>query len=270
MAIPEESPFRRFTVFNDVRGGTRVYWELVKRFDDDRPHEFQLQVAPTSAPAEDEWANVGLPAENVFYLVDDEQRSHGKTHEHHWRIRLTTPQGVYYSETVMAREGLDFREWRLVREMLRQARKRAGKFTGTDVYLLKRKVYGTPCDNCLDPHTDQPTQHDCPVCFGTAVKTGYHRALEGLYADIGLEKFREEQDYQTVGTDKKLIISADLHGFPSLSSRDVVGETRSGRRWFVHTINETSALRGFPFKHSVELRLAPWTDPIYDVSLGGS
>lgn len=263
--------FRRFLVTREVNGTTRVEWELDRRFRDPRPHTFTLQVAPSSAPGEGTWRDVGTPAENVFFLGDDEKREFGKTLDHHWRVVLDTPEGAYESPAVSAVDGLDHRDWRLAREMMRQHRKRGAKFTGTAGFLFKRKRYGDPCATCLDPATNEPTRRDCPECFGTGVAAAYHAAVEGLHADMGLEDSREElDDVRVAGTVKPVVIRATFFGFPLVNAKDVWCESRSGRRWFVERVSQTAAVRSYPIQADAELRLAPFADPVYDVPREGS
>lgn len=262
MPDPSQSPFRRLWVVHDPAGVTRVEWEMTARFRDPRPHTFTLEAAPSSAPSAAAWAAVGLPAENAYFLTDDRKRDYGKTFDHFWRVRLDTPAGAYASPTVGPEDGLNFREWRLVREMLRQARKRTAKFTGVAGRLFKRRRYGSPCATCVDPHTAEPTRSDCPECYGTGVSVGYHAAVPGLFADLGLEQNREATDMQTA-TAKPVVVKATFYGYPPVNDRDVFAEDRSGRRWFVETVSDTAALRGYPIHTDVELRLAPFKDAVY-------
>ena len=47
-------------------------------------------------------------------LVDDTPRVFGKTQWTHYRIKLTTPGGTYYSTPMHCWGSLDFRFWRLI------------------------------------------------------------------------------------------------------------------------------------------------------------
>jgi hypothetical protein len=269
MPVPEQTPFVRLQVTHAVEGVTRVEWELSARFRDPRPHTFQLQVAPTATPAEADWADVGLPAENAFYLVDDEQRNFGKTLEHHWRVVLATPAGTYASGAAAADEYLERRDWRYAREILRQLRKRSAKFTGVEVALFKRRRYGEDCA-CVDPHLGETANSSCPDCFGTGKRLGYHAAVTGLWADLPPEAYREFVAPEGGGTVKNVVVRAHLPGFPLVSSRDVVASRRGGRRWFVEEVLGVSSHRGYPLRVEANLRLAQFKDPVYSVPDGGS
>ena len=192
------------------------------------------------------------------------------TFDHVWRIRLTTPQGGYTSPIVTASEFLPRRDYLYVREMIRQAKKLAKKFTGVEGHLLRRKRYGQPCPTCLDPFTKEPTRSQCPTCDGTGIAQGYHAAFcHPLWAITGLVNTREQiQDGLQGRTDKPSTSVFDLYGFPGIETRDVFVEKHAGRRWFVERIIETAKKRNYVFKVQAEMRLAPLSDVIYTVPLG--
>src|SRR5690349_8798090 len=107
--------FDRIWVYHLVAGGSRVEWALHPKFVDPAPHTFQLQVGRTANPDADDWVDVGLPVTDGYYAIDDTQRVHGKTLWTHYRVKLTTSIGVYYSVPQPALGVLARREWLLAR-----------------------------------------------------------------------------------------------------------------------------------------------------------
>lgn len=265
-------PFKRIWTTHDVDGYTTVEWEIDRRFQDAPPHSFQLFVASTATPHDSDWAEVGPEAVNATALVDDAKREFGKEFEHFWQIRLRTPKASYASPVIGSSSLLTRRDWRLVREMVRQGRKRAQKMSGTAGWLMKRRRYGNPCTICLDPATEEPTRSDCPECSGTGVSTGYHAIWPVVhYADSSLQERRTKiDDNLAAGTVMPSTKIFSFHGFPSIQSRDVWIERDSGRRWFIEKIIETAEHRSYVFKINAEVRLAPFSDPIYKVKTDGS
>jgi hypothetical protein len=105
--------FERVRVLPRIAGGTRIEWTLKSALQDRSPYLFQLQVGKTGLHQADDWADVGLPATDTYYLLDDEQRVLGRTQYTHYRIVLTTTSAVYYSPPAHCFGLLDFRHWRL-------------------------------------------------------------------------------------------------------------------------------------------------------------
>lgn len=257
--------FRRLLVSFAVDGGTRVEWEMARQFFAPGPYAFQLQVAPTSASTANDWENVGVPVDS-FYAIDDAKRVYGKTLEHHYRVQLTCPDGVFYSEPASALTHIPNREWRLIRSILRREYLRSRKYTGTEVALAKARRFGPRCTECVDPQTDEIIRPTCNDCFGTGFLNGYYPWQTDIWIDMPLEDSREEMDQlQVAGTIKPIVTNARWAGFPLLNSRDVVAERRSGRRHYVSRIVHKAGMRSMPIVARVELHQAAFTDSIYDL-----
>ncbi len=264
-------PFKQVVVTFDPQGGTRVVWTLDRHFVDPMPHTYQLQVTQTSAPTADDFADVGLPMENSFYAVDDVRRLAGKTLETHYRVRVVTPRGTYYSDPASALTYLNRRDWLPVRDQLRQLKKLHRKYTGCyEGFLLKRKRFGPKCATCLDLTSEQTTNSKCPECFGTGIVAGYFAGVSDFFVELGNEQTREKVELQAAATSKPLVITGSCAADLLLNSRDVFVSVRSGRRWFIESVSTLAEHRGYPTKYGIEMRCAPFSDVIYKVPLEGS
>lgn len=264
-------PFKQVTVTFNPEGGTRVVWVMDRRFADPLPHEYQLQVSRSSAATADDYEDVGLPVSNSFYAVDDARRLAGKFLEVHYRVRVTTPNGTFYSDPASALSYLNKREWLHARDQLRQLKKLIKKYTGCyEGLLLKRKRFGPLCTRCNDRLTDEPKDSKCPVCFNTGFVAGYFAAVPDFHLELGLEQTREKVELQAAATSRPCVIQCSAPADVLVNSRDVFVAQRSGRRWFIETVTTLAEYRGYPTKYGLELRVAPFSDVIYTVPLTGS
>lgn len=257
--------FTRVRVFPRIEGGTRVEWTLQSTFHDPPPHAFQLQVGRTANKDADDWETVGAPANDTFYLIDDEQRVFGQTQWTHYRVCLTTDFGTYFSEPVAALGDLPPRDWLNARELLRQHKFRMQKtHAGQEGYLLKRRLYGTQCPDCVDPMTGECRKPDCTTCYNTTISGGYFAPIPCVYADFSLKAFRIELDEgQARGTVSDINVTALMLAQPQMFERDVWVDRRSDRRYYVHPVEYAAALRGVPILIKAHLRQAPYSDIIY-------
>jgi hypothetical protein len=265
------NPFQRFDVRYHTTGGTSVAWEIDEKFTDPLPHTYQLQGGYGSVDTTD-WANIGLPANNVFRLVDDEQRIYGKSNDWYYRVVLSTPNGTYTSKPLTADENLDFRSWRLAQDMIRKERLLLEHYTGVECVLLKRKRYGVRCARCTDPLTEEVTEHDCPVCEGTGKVGGYFAGVPGVFVMIPPSQGNEQQDgLRVAGTVKEIQIPGCVAlGEPVLDTFDVLVDTGSDKRYVVRGVGEGAVLRDYPIKLSVTLKQLPFSDRAYSIPLEGS
>lgn len=264
----DTNPFARLMVAYKGRGGAVVSWELDRHFVDPQPWVFQLQYNPGEVVGEaDDWTDVGLPQTNAFSAVDGDQRLYGKGLEMGYRVVLTTPRGVYNGRPTLVRKW-DKYDWCITREIIRKELLAGDRFTAVHGYYLKAKRTGTPCPACLDPLTGECLNSDCEVCHGTGLEDGYYAALPAKYMEVTNVASREQRG--ETGTERKHVRSGRFVDFPYPVQGDAWVSRDSDERFYLHTVSEKAAHRGFAYIWEVELRQAPFTDPLYDVPLEGT
>jgi hypothetical protein len=251
-------------------GGTTVSWEIGCNFNEPLPYYFQLQAGHQGlsnyrrdgSGRPDDWQNVGGQLVNAFSAQDNEHRLFGKTADLHYRVQLTTGAGnVYYSDPVSVLNGLDKRDWLIVREMIRKERLRFMKQAGQAGYLLKALRYGPPCPSCTDPVTGEITNGHCSTCYGTGFAGGYFPPFD-TYAVLEPVQTREALNPQT-NMSAPVAIPARMLAEPQVYSLDVFVAKSADRRYYVHPVSVAAQVRGVPVVLQVELRLAPYSDVIY-------
>jgi hypothetical protein len=255
-----------------VEGGGRVSWELSEDFaaQHDGPLEFQLQVGRTANPLATDWEAVGATAFDTWFMIDDQKRIFGKTQWTHYRVCLRTDDGqTFFSMPVSALFGLNRRDWRIAKELARQERQRL-RIAGQEGYLLKRKVLGQKCTTCRDHQTDEIRDPDCPTCYGTGFLVGYFDPIPCVFADLQPMGRHEELDGgQARGTINDIVVQARMLGAPHMNEEDVWVARRSDMRWYIHRIQNISEIKGVPIVVNAELRLAPFSELIYEINIPG-
>jgi hypothetical protein len=264
------NPFERATARYSVNGTTRVDWVMSRLFTDPQPHTFTLQ-GTHSSTQNSSFEDIGLPVTNAFYAEDDEKRIFAQTNDFYYRVKLVTPIATYYSETVSAYKNLQFRDWRLARDVIRKETLRHKKYTSLQGFLLKRKRYGLRCTACTDYLTEEVTNSDCTVCKGTGLIQGYFAAVPS-YMEIALHQQREEMDNaQAVGTKKDMVFqNCRMLGDPVPDSYDVFVDSGSDRRFIIHEIVSAAEMRGYPVVTTVNVRQANFSDIVYSIPMEGT
>lgn len=263
------SVFDRVVVSHLVQGPTRVMWELLPTFTDPGPLSFQLQVGVTANNDADDWADVGLPVVDQYVAFDDDQRVWGKTNWTHYRVVLTTPLGVYYSDPTLGMGVLDRRSWRIAREKVRQAKKRYRVGTaGQRGYLLKRRQTGEPCPVCLDHMSREVRDPDCPSCYGTGYKCGYYYPVSCVWAELSPRTRHMELDGgQNRGTIDDVRVRAEMLMVDLLGEDDIWVADATDDRYYVHEIQHTDEVRGVPVLAAVSLRPVAYSSVIYSIKI---
>lgn len=264
-----DSIFDRVVVSFLVRGRTRVMWELLPTFLDKGPLEFQLQVGATANNDADDWADVGLPVTDAYVAFDDEQRVWGKDNWTHYRVRVTSTEGVYYSDPVAGLGVLDRRSWRIARDLARQHLKamRIGT-AGQEGYLLKRRWTGEDCPTCLDHQTKEVRNPDCPDCYGTGKKCGYYYPMACVWAELSPKAYRTQLDGgQSRGTVNDVVVQAKMVTTELMGEDDVWVAAKTDDRYYVHEIQNVEEIRGVPILANVSLRPIPYSSVIYSIRI---
>lgn len=263
--------FVNIQVTPTIKQGTLVEWELHPNFRDPGPYEYQLQFSRVGSNSADDWEPVGGTAENVFFMIDDVQRVYGKTNWAHYRICLNTPIAQYFSKPISSLGALSFKDRRILAELKRAQVTMFRSQTGTGGVagaLLKRRLAGDPC-SCLDPLTKEVTDAECTNCYGTGFAGGYYSPVGCVYAALERTTSHNNLDGGRVrGTvEEGLIVQARMLAVPQLFEEDLWINPKSDARWYLHQIQNEVEWRGIPVAVKVQLRLAPFTDPVYDIEV---
>jgi hypothetical protein len=268
---PCPSVFSRIFVWPQVATGeTRVEWSLMTNFTDAGPYTFQLQVGRTGLNDADDWVDVGAPISDAYYALDDTQRVYGKFQWTHYRVKLTTGVNTYYSTPVAPLGNLTFGDWAKAREILRMERLRLKQAAGQEGYLLKRRLYGEPC-SCVDPQTGEIRKPHHEECYGTGIVGGYFEPYPCFYVDLGNKNHRSHLDAGAGrGTiDDLPVVKGRMLAMPQVFSYDVWVDRDSDHRWMLHQIDSVAEVRGVPLVISAEMRLLPFSHPVYKIAIEG-
>lgn len=255
-------PFERLKASYSPLGTSRVEWDLNPLFTDPGPYVFTLQGSNHPVKTAD-FVDIGLPVTNAFFLIDDETRLFGKELDWFYRVKLQTALRTYYSPSITLDTSVDYRTWRIAREVLRKEKLRLSKYVGVpDAYLFKRKRFGTKCTRCADPLLDEPIDGKCPICLGTGKVNGYFSAIP-LLIEFPVSNEIEKINIDYAGmTSQGTTQNCRVIGDPVVS-QDVIWDKGSGRRYIVHETTEAVTVRSYNIVSNVNIRLAPFSDAVY-------
>lgn len=263
-------PFKRVIVDYLFNGTARVTWEYSQHFHDPLPYTLQLQYSQSSGiPTADDWVSIGTAQTNVIVLTDTDRRLYGKTVTLSYRIKLITSVATYYSESAEPLGKFKKFDWLMSREIIRKESLRHTTFASIPGWLLKAKRYGEKC-TCVDPFTDEITDSNHELCHGTGIISGFYAPVPASYLDINVSSAREHRDLQAVGTEKKQSATGRFLGQFELVQGDAFVCDGSDERYYLHSIKELAIWKGVPLVVEAELRLAPFTDAVYKVTVPDS
>jgi hypothetical protein len=261
-----EPVFDRVVVSNVIKGATKVMWELLPSFTDPNPLTFQLQVGQTANNDADDWADVGGPVENSYFAFDTEQRVFGKTNWTYYRVLVTSSLGTYTSMPTGGLGTLSQRDWLKAKNLIRRMKTQYRLGEGQEGYLLKRRVTGQKCRQCLDFQTQEVRDPMCPSCFSTGFECGYFYPMACVWANITPKSRRIQLDGDRA-TVNDIVVQAKMILVELMGEDDVWVNKVTDDRYYVHKIDHTVEVRGVPVFGNVELRPIAYSSVIYDIEI---
>lgn len=256
------TPFFEIVVKNSPLGGSMITWGLKRGFNDPLPYQFQVYWAETPMGP---FTAVDHPALiNTYWAVDPTQRLFAMDIESYYAIRLTTPNGEYWSFASSANANWSKKDWLIGREICRKEFLLFRKYTGWQGFLLKRKIWGATCPRCGDFDTQEPSDGHCLVCYGTGKDGGYWSPFPTFTYSIGGGPTHFKQADDNTSLSENIVMqNMRMLGYPHLATNDVFIHYGSGRRYFVRPVKMECEIKGIPIVYMCELRQAPFTDVIY-------
>lgn len=257
--------FSRVEVTPRIRGGSRIEWTLHPQFRDPGPYTYRVQAGRTGNPYASDWETVSDLQVIDTYMLD------GKLPRSHYRVLLTTAEGVTYASRPQHTLGSfdNKRDWLRAREIKRREQLRLQAKAGEEGYLLKRRHYGEPC-SCLDRLTAEVRDSECTICYGTGIVGGYYPAYPCFYAELGLNRVRAHLDETRGSVDDLPRVRGRMLNDPQVYSYDVFVSKDTDIRWFIHQISSKVEIRGVSLVIDTELRQIPFSHVIYQFPLQSS
>lgn len=266
MPLGRDNIFRQISTQVVTTGGTQVSWELSPHLRHPLPYRYRLQLAECNGGFEPNaaWIYVGAAEENVWTLTDPSQRWYANDRTVAYRVELTTPVGVYYSPPVPPLGGLNRRDVNIARNILR-LEMLAHKLGSRKGFLYKRKLCGEVCVGCCrDAMTGQVTDSQCEICFGTEYVGGYYTPIPAVFANTD-PTGREPRLDPARGNTDEVWTRGRMPGLPPLLTRDIFVDERTDERWVLGQVRTLAEMRGIPLVYSVELKLLPASDIVYQL-----
>lgn len=156
----------------DQAPAIRIEWVLERSFAQPGPYSFK--VLQLEGPS-DQQPRVVSAGGDGHWTYDLQPRLSQVGRMVFYQVILTDAEGrEWESPATPLDTSWGGRDWRIARSIVKGAWQALRKRTGTAGWLVKRRYWGTPCPDCVDPITMQVDNPNCGTCYGTAFAEGYH------------------------------------------------------------------------------------------------
>lgn len=247
-------------------GGFDVYWTITGATF---TPTFQVSIADTESGP---WTPLLVTkTANLFLLNAGTQRLNMQPALTWFKV------GVYDGATLKlesramdSRNGMSRRDYLRYREILRRHRLFFDKTPCNPGFLVRRKIYGTKCNVCLDEILASPVSSECVTCYGTGIIGGYFTPFQ-MTADwsAGVVPRVSNTSKESPGPQQVQRTTIKLFGYPDAKSEDLwfdfgtrffyMVETVTPEQWSGSVITQTLSISKLPSHHQVYKLSIPTT-----------
>jgi len=235
-------------------------WEVSAGFTAGGPWIFYVERGITQNGP---WTVLSPPLTNQYAWATTERLVAPKDPVLYFRVRMVTPDAKeYLSPVIMPYGTLDRREFLIVQEIMRKELLQMEQMAGVPITIWLKAIFGPVCDECRDFVTGDILKQDCPYCFGTGVKPGYHGPYcsWGTFSPIRRQKMMQPD--QTT-TQEPYSVQLRMLGVPRLKKDDVIVDSRADKRYYVDTIQNATEIRRIPVIQDIVANEIPTSSPLY-------
>ena len=254
--------FTKINVYNRVRGGALVTWELTPQLRLTAPAVFSVEASRTGVA---DW-NLVATVTNQYLANDNNQWQYGTAPRLHYRVVLTTGAETYVSPVRQILGNVVGRNRGIVSELLRKEQLRF-QHSGRHGYLYKRRRWGVRCPDCVDYDTGEVRVSGCTTCLGTGFTGGYFDPVVYYVADSSAGvKRKAAVDEGIPGLAEARVKAVRAINCPWLDTEDIWIDCVTDERFYVQSIQEINYGMMPIIFDPVELRLATASDVAYTLS----
>jgi DNA-directed RNA polymerase subunit H (RpoH/RPB5) len=237
-------------------GGTLIEWRL----SGIQPQDAAIEVSYSSTGVDD-WVHVATTS--GAFVVDIVRRAYGIGHRDHYRL-VVSSGGTQLDQTVIDASTVLVKSRRLkAKKILQDEYIVMSKKTGTPGVLWKRKHAGARC-TCVDYSSGEPTNANCPLCYGTGLAGGYHMPVPYLVS-LSSPKLKKIDTTDLGTVDNMRALQARAFICPSLDAEDIWMNCGTGERYRVGHAR-TTLYAGVPLLYeSVELKPVEYSSAVYEL-----
>jgi hypothetical protein len=225
-----------------------------------------------SARALEDWLrlNPDDPVTDDNTYVDTKLYNYDLTQNLYYRVVLSLDGTEYTSPPVSVYGGLSLYESKVANLILtKELEKFKSEGSGTEGYLLKRRVWGMPCTSCKDYDLDAVIQSRCTLCYGTGIIGGYFNGFP-FYMSFQADAPKQEELRPGSGLVDVRISQARCIAYPIVEPYDVWVAKNSNRRYVIRQVQTVAEIRSNPLVYMAALSEIMVTRPEFMVPIANN
>lgn len=262
-SLPNIWPFASVIALPLPNNKVKLQWVIDATFIGEKPWKFQPQVNYYGGDP-DQWEDLGPEVTDVFEIEADITIPVVKTVLPFYRVKFSFggSSTTYTSDIAVSLPiSLQLAMQKIIRNVTLQKRSspvRRG-------ILLKKKMNGTECSDCVDELTKQATKSDCEICYGVGIVGGYW--VQDNPNVIFLSEYQSISDVSNLGHIDPIKRACMFVGLPVPMVGDIWVDTTTNRRYVVRETANAGMIFDVPIVTKATLGLLASGDIAYKIEV---
>lgn len=251
--IEEKLPFTGIDVYVTPVGTNLIEWSVNPCFPvPEGTILFYVEVARAAG----EWfrLNPDTPVFNECVFVDPSTYKCNTRNDWYYRVIMSIEGEEFVSVPQAALGVWNRHDYLIARDIVRKEYLRLQKFAGTNGQLLKRRITGVVCTECVDWDTNQPTSPFCGGCFGTGFENGYYNGVPYMFDLNRTGSFADSNGTTGTNDTRKIRNGVRSVAYPRIDTYDVWVDADKNKRYIIWELDHAEEIRGKPLVYSVQLK----------------
>lgn len=248
--------------------GVNISWQIKGDFTEPEPYKFHVYRSYNGGDSDD-WEKIAEYLEDVNSYVDTDYVENGKRNNVVYKVELLSTIATHESPIIPYMAGLTTRQQGIAKHISRNLNLLSVTLPQPQGYLLKRKLFGTECPDCVDTHTKEVTNSDCSTCYGTGKVHGYWKSLipKKIIVSSPLDSTPIFDTSLNLGTVAPAETKVKFPGLIPISPYDVWVYPHSSKRFYIVQVQVSADIAGLPIVYDATMRQAELSDIIYQYNI---
>lgn len=221
------------------------------------PEDFTLRIENSRCAGKWEVLSDKLADQCMF--IDSRRRNYNKRMNECYRLRLIAPGQEWVSDIVDAGNHKAYPYSADAENVIKQLETQM-EISGCTGKLLKKKLWGRHCPDCVDFSGQMTVNEHCPRCLGTGIDGGYFPGIElsVIKDSISIQESPSEMGYLQGET-----IQGRCIAYPWISRGDVWCEDITNKRYVIASATPAASFKTTHLVYSLTMHQVEYNDVLH-------
>lgn len=223
------------------------------------PEDFILEVENSRAGGP--WTTLATGLQGACCFVDSRKRNYNKRLNECYRVRMCVPSTgeVYVSDIADAGNHKAYPYSAEAENVIKQAETQI-EMSGCSGKLLKKKLWGLRCPDCVDFSGQNTVNEHCPRCLGTGIDGGY---FPGIKLWIIKDSISTAETTSELGYLQGETVQCRCIAYPYINLGDVWVEDDTNKRFYIAKVTPAASYKTTALVYQMVLQYIEQNDVLY-------